>query len=147
MAVQTGEVETPVRPQARPLVSSQGRRRLSPYLFLLPYLLAMFFFSIGPVLYALMISFADFSQGVPRYFAGGISNYVTAYSDFRFAEVFRNIGIFLLISVPLGIVLVLLLSLLLHIRRGRLAAVLRTIYFIPGAVTGPALVLLAIFMF
>jgi multiple sugar transport system permease protein len=32
-------------------------------------------------------------------------------------------------------------------RRGWIASVLRTIYFIPGAVTGPALVLLAIFMF
>src|SRR6266540_3260260 len=139
MAVQTSEVEAALRPQARLRMSSKGWRRLIPYLFLLPYLLAMFFFSVGPGLYALMISFADFSQGMPRYFAGGISNYVTAYGDFRFVEVFRNIGVFLLISVPLGIVLVLLLSLLLHIRRGRPAAVLRTIYFIPGAVTGPAL--------
>ena len=147
MAVQTGEVETALRPQARPRVSSKRWRWLVPYLFLLPYLLAMFFFSVGPGLYALIISFADFSQGMPRYFAAGVSNYVTAYGDFRFVEVFRNVGLFLLISVPLGIVLVLLLSLLLHIRRGRLAAGLRTIYFIPGAVTGPALVLLAIFMF
>jgi multiple sugar transport system permease protein len=107
----------------------------------------MFFFSIGPGLYALLISFADFSQGVPRYFAAGVKNYVTAYGDFRFGEVFQNIIIFLVISVPSGVVLVVLLSLLLHIRRGRLAALLRTVYFIPGAVTGPALVLLAIFMF
>jgi multiple sugar transport system permease protein len=32
-------------------------------------------------------------------------------------------------------------------RPGRLASALRTLFFIPGAVTGPALVLLAIFMF
>jgi multiple sugar transport system permease protein len=147
MAVQTSEIEAPLRTQTHRRVRSQGWRRLIPFLFLLPYLLTMFLFSIGPGLYALMISFADFSQGRPRYFSAGISNYVTAYGDFRFGEVFRNIGVFLLVSVPLGIVLVVLLSLLLHIRRGRLAAVLRTIYFIPGAVTGPALVLLAIFMF
>jgi len=147
MAVQTSEIEAPPRTQTHLGVSAKGWRRFIPYLFLLPYLLAMFFFSIGPGLYALLISFADFSQGVPRYFAAGISNYITAYGDFRFVEVFRNVGLFLLISVPVGIGLVLLLSLLLHIRRGRTAAVLRTIYFIPGAVTGPALVLLAIFMF
>lgn len=147
MAVKTGEVETTFRSQARPRAKSKGWRQFLPYLFLLPYLVAMLLFSIGPAIYAFMISFADFSQGVPRYFAAGFTNYVTAYTDFRFAEVFRNIGVFLAISVPLGIALVLLLSVLLHFRRGKFSAGLRTIYFIPGAVTGPALVLLAIFMF
>jgi len=147
MAVKTSEVETPFRTQTRSRTKSKRWRRLFPYLFLLPYLVAMILFSVGPAIYAFLISFADFSQGTPQYFAAGISNYITAYGDFRFVQVFRNIGIFLLISVPLGIALVLLLSILLHVRRGRPSAVLRTIYFIPGAVTGPALVLLAIFMF
>jgi multiple sugar transport system permease protein len=147
MAVKTSEVETAFRTQAHPRTKSKKNRWLIPYLFLFPYLLTMILFSIGPAIYAFMISFADFSTGTPRYFAAGFANYVTAYGDFRFAEVSRNIALFLLISVPSGIVLVLLLSLLLHIRRGKSAAFLRTIYFIPGAVTGPALVLLAIFMF
>ncbi len=147
MTVKTSEGETPFRPQAVPRTRSIVWRRLIPLVFLLPYLLAMLLFSLGPAIYALLISFADFSQGRPRYFAAGIRNYITAYGDFRFVDVFSNIGLFLLISVPLGIALVILLSLLLHIRRGQLAAFLRTIYFIPGAVTGPALVLLAIFMF
>ena len=147
MTVKTSEGETPFRPQAVPRTRSIVWRRLIPLVFLLPYLLAMLLFSLGPAIYALLISFADFSQGRPRYFAAGITNYFTAYGDFRFVEVSRNIGIFLLALVPLGIVLVVLLSRLLHIRRGSLAALLRTIYFIPGAVTGPALVLLAIFMF
>ena len=147
MAAGTSERATRLRSQALPRTRSKRWRWVIPFLFLLPYLLAMFLFSVGPALYAFLISFADFSQGRPRYFAAGITNYFTAYGDFRFVEVSRNIGIFLLASVPLGIVLVVLLSLLLHIRRGSLAALLRTIYFIPGAVTGPALVLLAIFMF
>ncbi|CAN5463119.1 sugar ABC transporter permease [soil metagenome] len=147
MAAQTQKVEALLHAQTHPATRSERWRRFIPFLFLLPYLLTMLLFSIGPGLYALLISFADFREGVPRYFAAGLRNYVTAYSDFRFVEVFKNVGIFLLISVPLGIGLVLLLSLLLHIRKGKLAAVLRTIYFIPGAVTGPALVLLAIFMF
>lgn len=147
MAVQTQQGEALLRAPAHPAARPKRWRRFIPYLFLLPYLLAMILFSVGPGLYAFLISFADFREGVPRYFAAGLSNYVTAYGDFRFVEVFKNVGIFLLISVPLGIGLVVLLSLLLHIRKGKLGAVLRTIYFIPGAVTGPALVLLAIFMF
>jgi multiple sugar transport system permease protein len=120
---------------------------LTAYLFLLPYLLAMLFFSVGPAIYALMISFADFSMGVPLYFAAGIQNYITAYTDFRFGEVFVNIAKFLIISVPLGIFFVIVLSQLLHMRKGPVSSGLRTVYFIPSAVTGPALVLLAIFMF
>src|SRR5262245_5636246 len=123
MATQTGEVKAPPQTKAHPSAQLKGlRRHLTSYLFLIPYLLAMILFSIGPGLYALMISFADFSTGIPRYFAAGLNNYITAYTDFRFTEVFRNVGIFLAISVPLGIFLVVLLSTLLHIHRGRLAS-------------------------
>src|SRR5260221_9562604 len=106
----------------------------------------MLIFGIGPGLYALIISFADFSLGVPHYFAAGFHNYITAFSDSRFAFTFQNITVFLAFSVPTGIALVVLLALLLHMRPGRISAALRTLYFIPGAVTGPVLMLLAIVM-
>jgi len=123
------------------------RRSLSTYLFALPYFLFMVAFGLGPGIYAFLISFADFKSGVPRYFAAGLKNYVTAFSDFRFLDTMANIAEFLVVSVPLGIALVVLIALLLHMRPGRLSSALRTLYFIPGAVTGPALLLLAIFMF
>ncbi len=122
-------------------------RHLSAYLFILPYLLFMLAFGIGPGIYAVLISFADFKMGVPNYFAAGLKNYVTAFTDYRFASTMTNISKFLIVSVPLGIALVVLIALLLHMRPGRFASFLRTLYFIPGAVTGPALLLLAIFMF
>ena len=101
MIAQTQKGEALLRAPTHPAARTQRWRRFIPYLFLLPYLLAMVLFSIGPGLYALLISFADFREGVPRYFAAGLSNYVTAYGDFRFVEVFKNVSIFLLISVPL----------------------------------------------
>jgi len=127
--------------------SWKWRRNLSAYLFILPYFLFMLVFGIFPGLYAFLISFAKFVGGVPRYFAAGFSNYVTAFTDFRFGFTMGNILKFLVISVPLGIALVVLLALLLHMRPGRLSSTLRTLYFIPAAITGPALMLLAIFMF
>ena len=127
--------------------SWKWRRNLSAYLFILPYFLFMLVFGIGPGLYAFLISFAKFVGGVPRYFAAGFSNYVTAFTDFRFGFTMGNILKFLVISVPLGIAMVVLLALLLHMRPGRLSSTLRTLYFIPAAITGPALMLLAIFMF
>lgn len=123
------------------------RRYLTAYLFVLPYFLFMLVFGIAPGLYALLISFAKFVGGVPHYFAAGFSNYITAFTDFRFGFTMGNILKFLAISVPLGIAMVVLLALLLHMRPGRTASVLRTLYFIPAAITGPALLLLAIFMF
>jgi multiple sugar transport system permease protein len=112
----------------------------------LPYVLFLLAFGLGPGIYAVLISFADFSSGVPHYFAAGIKNYLTVFNDQRFAFTFTNIGEFLIISVPIGIALVVLLALLLHMRPGRVASTLRTLYFIPGAAAGPAVVLLVIFM-
>ncbi len=135
-------------PLTKPRVrrSSRARQHLIAYLFMLPYILVMLAFGLGPGLYALMISFADFSTGLPKYFAAGFKNYLMAFKDYRFGFTFTNIAEFLVISVPLGIAMVVVLALLLHMRRGPSTAVLRTLYFVTGAVTGPVLVLLTIFM-
>jgi multiple sugar transport system permease protein len=108
---------------------------------------ALLVFGLGPGVYALLISFARFDMGVPSYFSTGLANYRLAFTDFRFATTAANIGKFLIVSVPLGIGAVIVIALLLHMRPGRLSSALRTLFFIPGAVTGPALVLLSIFMF
>ena len=124
----------------------RNRRTGEAYLFLLPYILFMLAFGLGPGIYALVISFADYSSGLPRYFAAGVKNYLTVFKDPRFVFTFKNIGEFLLISVPIGILLVVVLALLLHMRPGKVASTLRTLFFIPGAAAGPAVVLLVIFM-
>jgi multiple sugar transport system permease protein len=133
--------------KAAPRLNGKWRRHLGVYPFVLPYLLFMLVFGLGPGIYAFLVSFADFELGVPRYFQAGLHNYMVVFHDFRFTFTIANIAKFLVVSVPLGIALVVVLALLLHMRPGRIASILRTIYFIPGAVTGPALLLLAIFMF
>ncbi len=45
---------------AAPRINQKWRRHLSAYLFVLPYLIFMLAFGIGPGLYALLISFAGF---------------------------------------------------------------------------------------
>jgi multiple sugar transport system permease protein len=101
-------------------------------------------FGIGPAIYAVLLSFAKFEGGVPTFFTAGIDNYVTAFTDSRFPQTMSNLFEFLIVSVPLGIALVVLLAILLDMRPGRFSSLLRLLYFIPGAVTGPALMLLAI---
>lgn len=116
-------------------------------LFVLPYVILLLAFGVGPGLYAFVISFAKFVEGRPQLFAAGLSNYTTAFSDFRFVPAFQNVGSFLLISLPFGVIGVVLISLLLHARNDGFGTVMRTIYFVPGAVAGPTAVLLAIFIF
>jgi multiple sugar transport system permease protein len=125
---------------------SDWRRHLTAYLFVLPYVVFMLAFGLGPGLYALVLSFANFSTGLPKYFAAGFGNYLAVFKDFRFNFTAVNIGEFLVVSVPLGIAMVVVLAILLQMRPGPLSTALRTLYFISGAVTGPVLVLVAIFM-
>ena len=125
------------------------RRRLvhPAHFFVLPHTIFLLLFGLAPALYALLLSFATFKQGRPQFFEAGLSNYLTAYSDFRFGTAFIHVGQFLAISLPLGIVGVIALALVLHAREDRLSSIMRTLYFVPGAVAGPTVVLLAIFMF
>ena len=115
-------------------------------LFVSPYVLFLLAFGILPGIYALILSFANFSNGTPQYFAEGIQNYIIAFHDFRFASAFTDLFGFLIISVPFGIIGVTSIALLLHLRSGWFADVMRTIYFIPGAATGATSVLIALFM-
>ena len=130
-------------------VKKTGLRRWLPTtadLLVLPYVLFLLAFGILPGIYALVLTFAKFPLGVPEYFTAGLQNYNTAFRDFRFGPAFVNIFQFLIISVPFGVIGVTGLALLLHARRGWFADLMRTIYFLPGAVAGPTSVLIALFM-
>lgn len=132
----------------RPRVArKRGPRLQAAHLFVLPYVVFLALFAIGPAVYAFLLSFADFQVGTPRYFDAGLDNYGDAFSDSRFLPAFARIAQFLAISVPLGAIGVVAIAVLLHARRDRLSSGMRTLYFVPGAVAGPTVVLLAIFMF
>jgi multiple sugar transport system permease protein len=117
------------------------------YIFLLPYIISMVMFSLGPAVYALILMFATFKAGRPRFFTAGLKNIVTALKDPFLLPAFENVVRFLLVSIPFGLIFVVLLALLLHARPNRFSLTMRTIYFIPGAVVGPPLVMLFLFTF
>ncbi len=117
------------------------------HLFVLPHTVFLVLFGVGPALYALIISFASFQAGTPELFQAGLNNYDAAFGDVRFLPAFWHVVQFLAISVPLGALGVVAISLLVHARTDRFGVTMRTVYFIPGAVAGPILALLAIFMF
>ena len=130
------------------VVARTKRRRRSfnyGYAFVLPYVLLLFFFGIVPSVYALFISFTDPNSDTPSF--NGLTNYITAFHDFRFVAAFVHALLYLLLWLPITTVGVLFLALLLHALVSRFSTVMRLIYFLPGAVTGSASVLLWMFMF
>lgn len=129
-----------------PRAQSTALLKLSPgWLFVLPYLLFLIAFGVGPALYIVVISFFDTRNPDLRF--NGLENYRAVIGDFRFLESLQNPVLFTLLWLPLMVVCVLGLALLLHARRGRFSESMRLIYYLPGAVAGPANVLLWIFMF
>ena len=116
------------------------------YLFVLPYVVFLTLFGVMPGVIALAFSVSKFVGGRPQLFAAGLDNFTTVFKDARFGTTMQHMASFLVIALPFGVIGVVLLALLLHARPGRLTGILRTIYFVPGAVTGPAVVVLAIFM-
>jgi multiple sugar transport system permease protein len=136
---------TTARPQPR--IRAAWRRHGPFYGMVLPYVIVMLLFGLGPGLYALVLSFSSFKLGKPILFAAGFANYAAAFKDFRFGFTAGNIVKFLAISVPLGIALVVMVALLLHMRPGRISSALRTLYFIPGAINVTVVMLLSVICF
>ncbi len=134
-----------------PAQTKPSRRRRfqvnASYLFVLPYVVFLTLFGVMPGVIALAFSVSKFVGGRPQLFAAGLANFNTVFKDARFGTSMQHMVSFLGISLPFGVIGVVLLALLLHARPGRLTGFLRTVYFIPGAVAGPAVVVLAIFMF
>ncbi len=112
------------------------------YLLLLPYLLLLLIFGVLPIAYALGLSFFDTIEMV----FWGFTNYQFVFDDFRVSASVANVLTFVAIWVAMTVVGVATLSLMLDSIGRRTAAVLRTIYFLPGAVTSSAIVVLWLFV-
>jgi multiple sugar transport system permease protein len=126
--------------------TGNAKRQSIWYVFLLPYLIAMLMFSLGPTVYAFLLSFAKFEMGIPQFFAAGLDNFIEAYTHFKFIESFTNIAKYTLFAVISGLIGVLVVALLIDIRQNRSTGMLRTVYFLPGALSGVGAVLLFTFI-
>ena len=127
----------------------QGRRRktarrriLVAYALLTPYLLLMIMFAVFPVIYALGLSFFDTFDMV----FWGLTNYKEALSDYRLVPAIWNVLQYVLVWVSMMVIGVTLLALLLDTLSLRTAAIVRSVYFIPGAIASSAAVVLWLFL-
>ena len=122
--------------------ASATRRNVRGWIFSAPYVVFLLAFGIVPAVWAIVQSLR------PVMAPGQISlaNYFTVFQDFRFLPAAINVLTFMAIWIPVMVLGTLILALLLHHRVSRSGGPLRLVYFLPGAVTGSAAVMLWYFM-
>jgi multiple sugar transport system permease protein len=118
---------TPMR-QSAPL-RQRLRKAVPAYLFLLPGMLLFAVWTLYPLLYSLVMSFAEWNLIKPSRFVG-LENYAHALHDPVFWLALRNTLTYTLITVPGQMILGLGAALLLD-RPLRARAFFRTVYYIP----------------
>ncbi len=126
-------------------LSLAQREALSFYLCISPWLLGLFVFTLGPMLFSLWTSFTRWDLlGDPQWV--GWANYRRMVRDPLFWQSLRVTLHYTLLYVPTELAGGLLLALLMNQRVAGLR-VLRTIYYLPSVLSGVAFVIVWIWMF
>src|SRR5579884_859236 len=120
-------------------------RRYEGYLFVLPWLIGLVLFRLGPMLASLALSFTQWDLMRPPVFIG-LENYERLVGDDLFWASLKNTAIYVAGRVPLVLVLAMLVAVMLNQRiPGR--STLRTIYYLPVVTPEVAMALLWAWMF
>ncbi len=133
--------------KASPSTKKRSFKFNSAILLGIPYIAFMIVFGIVPMILALIFSLSKYGNYQPVYFAAGLSNYTAILTDPQLLVSFGNIFRFGAIMLPISFVGTLAIALILDLADDRLGGFVRTVYFVPGAITLPAVALIAIFMF
>lgn len=122
------------------------RQWLWGYFFIAPSLLMFVVFSVYPVLKTVTLSFqrVEFIGGTTWI---GFRNYQRIFQDKVFLEVLRNTLTYFLGIVPLGTLLVLILSVLIFQLPDRLSNLFKGAYYLPSVTSGVVLSLIWLFIF
>jgi multiple sugar transport system permease protein len=114
-------------------------RHLTAYLFISPWILGFLFFTLGPLLFSLTMSFHDWPVVGERTFIG-FDNYRTMlFDDPQFWESLWITVKFAAIYVPFNIVMSFLVALMLH-HANFASGFFRTAFYLPSVISGVALV-------
>jgi len=128
-------------------MSVQARREaLVGYVCISPWLIGFIVFTAGPILASLVISFMRWDIVTPPKWVG-LANYIKIFTDDEdFIQALKVTITYALVTLPLGLVLGLGISLLLNLKiRG--VDFYRTLFYIPAVLPAVAVTLLWIWIF
>jgi multiple sugar transport system permease protein len=124
----------------------QAKFALWGYLFLLPWLIGLIVFLIGPIIVSLYLSFTQYDVISPPQWIG-LENYRNALftDDLFWPSILRTLE-YSIVVVPLGLLGSLLLAMLLN-RQAKGIGIFRTAFFLPSLTPTVALALLWVWLF
>jgi multiple sugar transport system permease protein len=107
-----------------------GRRTVTGYLFVSPFLLGVLFWVVFPSGMAAWLAFRDWNLITPAKYVG-LKNFQTMFFDKLFWQALKVTSTYTFVSVPLSLILSFSMALLINTKvRG--LAVFRTIYYLPS---------------
>ncbi|WP_036700238.1 carbohydrate ABC transporter permease [Paenibacillus sp. J14] len=120
----------------------------SGYLFILPWLLGLVLFTVGPMLFSLLLAFSrwDIITGVKSIEWVGLDNFKAIFQDELFYQSLKVTFVFALISVPLYQIFSLFAAMLLNMRT-RGMKLFRLIYFMPSVIPAVAVSMMWVMIF
>ncbi|WP_152395026.1 carbohydrate ABC transporter permease [Paenibacillus guangzhouensis] len=109
------------------------------YLFILPWFLGLLLFTIGPMIFSLILSFSkwDIITGIGSIEFVGLDNFVNIFHDELFYTSLKVTFIFALVSVPLYQIISLLVAMMLNMRTKGMNF-FRLIFFMPSVIPAVA---------
>jgi multiple sugar transport system permease protein len=129
-------VESPARSAEPPpaktphKIKYNRREAMAGYAFILPWVIGFLVFTIGTMVYSLVISFTHYNLATGTAPPAGMSNYKQLLDDPLVRKSLSNTLFYAILAVPLEICFALFLASLLN-RVGRGAGLFRTIYYLP----------------
>lgn len=111
------------------------RKHLTAYLFISPWLLGLFIFTLGPMVISLYLSFTTYDLFSPPSWVG-LGNYTELFgADERFYQSLKVTFLFAFLSVPIKLLVSLLVAMLLS-RGIRGIGLYRSIFYLPSMIGG-----------
>jgi len=110
------------------------RANMSAYLFLLPWIVGLLVFVLGPLLGSLYLSFTQYNLGAAARWIG-LQNFRDIFADERFYLAVKATFLFVAVSVPLKLIAALAVAQLLN-RNLRFVGLYRTVYYLPSLIGG-----------
>jgi multiple sugar transport system permease protein len=118
-------------PKPKPGKTKYNRREaLAGYLFISPWIIGFLIFTLGAMIYSLVISFSNYNLATNSATPVGFSNYAELFNDPKVGVSLGNTLFYAVMAVPLEICFALFLAMLLN-RIGRGAGFFRTVYYLP----------------
>jgi multiple sugar transport system permease protein len=121
---------------ARPRLSMAAREAIHCYVFMLPAILGILFFWLGPMVASFGLSFSSYDMLTPPSWVG-LENYRDLADDQFFRHSLRVTAVYAVVSVPLVLVTALALAVLLN-QPFRGITFFRSVYYLPAVMSGVA---------